>query len=353
MKTINIPVVQRKAEKIYTIEFLRVFFVFFIILGHIMRQNHFIKENVLNFFNTKTMHTWFVVEFFFIIGGFFLYNRILSTPNIFTLIKKIYTRLLPPLLFVFFLCVISGTCSFNKFPTILSLTTGLTIPGEVTGWGDWYVGVYFWCSLLFISLFSNNLRQGFLWASALSYITLCLKFNAPYDGWMKTYYTVIGNQLVRGIYSMGLGITAAYLSDKVRIIDKIGVTLFFGAFEIYCLISIFTYIARASHTPFNFWEIEIIFALFLISTANSLGFISKYLNKVKKIHLISRYSYPIFLGHIPFIKFLLQHQNCGFNDTTFGLIIMEGAILTGVIEYHLIEKKVVPWITKYFQKEEL
>lgn len=231
-----------------------------------------IETEMLSFLHTTFMQTWFGVEFFFIMGGFFLYKRIKSVPIPFDLIKKIYVRLLPSLLFVFGLCCMSKTVIFSKFPSILFLSTGLTIPGEVTGWGDWYVGVYFWCSLLFIGLFHNNIKQGFLWTAILSYIALCLKFNAPYWGWMKTYYTVIGNQLIRGIYSMGIGLMAAYLSEKIQVSKQKSLTCFFTVIEAYFLMLVFNYIARSSHSHVNFLEMEIIFAMLLISIENSLGY---------------------------------------------------------------------------------
>lgn len=316
-----------------------------------MEQYPSIKSSVLALLHTKEMHTWFGVEFFFVIGGFFLYKRILFTHNIFELIKKLYIRLVPALLFIFILCCVSKTSSYSGFPSILSVSMGLTIPGEVTGWGDWYVGVYFWCSLLFIGLFSNNIKQGFLWTGILAYFALCLKFNAPYDGWMKTYYTIIGNEVVRGMYSMGLGIATAYLAGKIKVPNRKSIRVIFTVFEIYCLVCVFNYIARSSHIRFNFWEMEVVFGILLICIANSLGYITSYLNKISKIQLISRYTYPIFLGHIPFIKYLLSHQNCGFDDTTCSLIVLWGATLIGIFEYHVIEKKIVPWITKYFTKE--
>ena len=340
-----------KHPRLYTIEFLRIFFVFFIILGHIMKKYPDVESKILFFFHTKEMHTWFGVEFFFIIGGFFLYKRIMTTPDIWSLIKKIYLRLFPALLFVFFLCVMSGSVKLYKIPTILSLTTGLTIPGVVTGYGDWYVGTYFWCSLLFIGLFSNNFKQGFLWTGVLSYFTLCLKFNAPYDGWMKTYYTIIGNQFIRGIYSMGIGIATAYLAEKVSVSDKKGLRFFFTLVEVSGLVLIFNYIARPSHAHLNFWEMEIVFSLWLICVAKSLGYISIVFNKMSKVQFVSRYSYPIFLGHIPFMKYIPEHGNFGLSPTICGLIIMVGGIMTGIFEYHFIEKKVIPLITKYFKKE--
>lgn len=345
------PDTLKNKPRLYTIEFLRIFFIFFIILGHISEKYPEIKSSLLALFHTEEMHTWFGVEFMFIIGGFFLYKRILSTQNTLEIINKIYIRLTPALLFVFLLCVFLGTAKMAKFPSILVLTTGLTIPGEVTGWGDWYVGVYFWCSLLFIGLFYNNIKQGFLWTGILTYFTICLKFNAPYDGWMKTYYTIIGNQLVRGIYSMGIGITAAYLTDKIKVSNKKSIRVIFTILEAYFLICVFNHIVRTSHSHFNFFEMEIIFAFLIFCIANSYGYISKYLNKFSKIQFISKYSYPIFLGHIPFITYLTSHASFGLASTTCGLIIIGGGVMTGIFEYHIVEKKLVPWVISYFNKE--
>lgn len=308
-----------KSSRLHAIEFLRVFFVFFVILGHCMQISSELNYYVLKFFHTEKMQTWFCVEFFFIIGGFFLYRKIISAQTIWDLIKNIYLRLFPGLLFIFLLCVVIQPFSIYKLPLILSLTTGLTIPGDATGWGDWYVGVYFWCSLLFIALFYNNIKQGFLWTAILSYFALCLKFNAPYEGFMKTYYTIVGNLLIRGIYSMGLGMAAAFLAEKISFVDRKGVRFFFTVVEGLGLFLIFNYIVRASHNHLNFWGMEIVFAVLLICIANSLGYFSTILNNMSKIQSVSRYSYSVFLGHIPIISYLQTHG--GYADTSCALIL--------------------------------
>ena len=307
-----------------------------------------IRYNVLSFFNTKEMRIWFCAELFFVIGGFFLFKRLQSHINVWDLIKKLYVRLTPALAFTFALCCIGGTVDFHRFPSILSLSTGLSIPDEVMHWGDWYVGVYFWCSLLFIGLFYNNLRWGFVWAVILCYLALCLRFNAHYDGWMKTYYTVIGTAFIRGIHGMGIGIFAAFLSDKINIVKKKSVSIFFTVLEIYFLWTIFYWLLRTPHSHLNFLEIEILFALLLICIVHSLGYLTKYLNKIKNIQLISRYAYPVMLGHIPVLKFLEMHKNYAQNGLACGLII-GGGILIGILEYHLVEQKIVPWVKKFFK----
>lgn len=303
-------------NRLYTLEWFR---IFFIILGHIMGKYPDIKASVMSLLHTKETHTWFGVEFFFIMGGFFLYKRLQSTTNIGELIKKIYIRLLPALLFVFIICCTSKTVSFSRFPAILSLCTGLTIPGEVIGWGDWYVGTYFWCSLLFIGLFSNNLKRGFLWTAVLAYLTLCLKFNAPNEGWMKTYYTIIGNQFIRGVYSMGLGMVAGYLSEHSKFPDKLSSRLIFTVIEACFMWWVLSYIFSSS--KFNFWETELIFAALLVLIDHSVGYVSYILNRYEKVQYLSRYTYSIFLGHIPFIRYLSLKN--------VDLAPVSGAILVG------------------------
>lgn len=116
-------------------------------------------------------------------------------------------------------------------------------------------------------------------------------------------------------------------------------------------LSVFYYIARSSHIHFNFWEMEIVFALLLISISKSFGWVSLTLNSISKIQYISRYTYSIFLGHIIFIKQLMSHQSYGLSGTSCALIILGGATIAGVFEYHIVEKKIMPWIIKQFVKE--
>ncbi len=340
-------------KRIYTIEFLRIFFVFFIILGHIMQMYPEVKSNVLDCLNTRETHTWFGVEFFFIIGGFFLYRRISSEQNIWELTKKIYIRLMPPLLFVFLVCFVVGTKNselyFSRFPLILTLTAGVGLPGEATGWGDWYVSTYFWCSLLYMGILWSNPKGAFLWIGILMYCGLILKFNAPYE-WMGTYYTIICTDFVRGLYSFGLGIVIGYLSLKIKKLHRIEIRLFFTVLESYFLFCIVNYIARSSYSQFSFWEIELIFSFFLICCVHSLGYITQILNNCNKVYNFSKYTYSIFLCHIPCMSILWAHNHYGLSGETCALVILGGAIIIGIAEYHLIEQKLVPYLKKYFKE---
>ena len=64
------------SSKIWSVEFFRILFVFFIILGHCMQKYPQVRESVLGAFGTSFLRTGFGVEFFFVIGGFFLYHKL-------------------------------------------------------------------------------------------------------------------------------------------------------------------------------------------------------------------------------------------------------------------------------------
>lgn len=335
-------------NKLYFVEFLRIFFIFFIILGHIINRYPDLSESVFDFFDTKNMQTTFGVEFFFIIGGFFLYKRLTQKLELSILIQKYYFRLLPCLFFIFLICVFFKLNELYDFPLICSLTSGLSIPGEILGWGDWYVSVYFWCSLLYIYFFIKLNKHSLFITLILIYITICIKFHAPHS-WMSAYYNLIGSEVIRGIYSIGLGIIASYISEQIfkkKSIENLFFKLLFTIIEIFSLIAVYNYIVRFNHNHFNFFEMELVFCLLLISIDNSCGFISKILNKVSYIYYISRYTYSFFVCHIFFIRYLFINNFSNLNSFDCALFVILGTLFLGVFEYHVVEKLFIKFINK-------
>ena len=345
-------IIEKKDQSnyLYSVEFLRIAFLSLIIIGHIGEILPYINRFILKFFGTSTFKGWFGVEYFFIIGGFFLYNKIQQADNAFSLIKKIYARLVPTLLFIFLLCVVFTGSKIHQLPSILALTTGLSIPSVTIGWGDWYVGVYFWSSCLLIGLFMTCKKQAFLFLCIIMYILICLEFNAPYLGWMKTYYTFIGNQFTRGICSMGIGMTAAFIATQLSLKKGPITEILCSIVEVLCIISTFSYLIFPKSTPFTFLEIQIIFGILMISFNSSYGYISTILNNISYIKYISRYTYSIFLAHIIPIRLLDSLSQKNISEFKVFFIVFGMAISICILEYHLIEKKLVPWLKKCFIK---
>ena len=84
-------------KRIYSIEFIRIVLVFAILWLHSLLS----CSKLLAEYPFRGAHMNHAVEFFFIIGGFFLYRRIISNRSSCELICKTYWRFLPGLLFAF------------------------------------------------------------------------------------------------------------------------------------------------------------------------------------------------------------------------------------------------------------
>lgn len=62
-------------------------------------------------------------------------------------IQKLYLRLIPEVLILFTISVPFNQISFEYIFGIITLTSGLSIPGELIPAGLWFVAVNFWCSV--------------------------------------------------------------------------------------------------------------------------------------------------------------------------------------------------------------
>lgn len=317
--------------------------VLFIILGHTMGQIPVIKEFYIGLLNAKGYNTRFCVELFFILAGFFLYKRIIKTDSVFDLIKKTYFRLLPAFLFIFVLCDIFGGASTTDLPSVLTLTAGSGIVKQATGWGDWYVSTYFWCFCLYSGLFYFYRKQAVFGTLILIYTSLSIKFHGQYV-FQGAYSNIIPCDVIRGLYAMGMGIIAALLSEKVEVVfnNNIFKKLFFGVCEIVCLIYVFNYVARGVNL--SYFEVSAVFSILTVLFYNSAGFLSTWLNRADKICCVSRYVYPVFLCHI--LSMLILHAKGvdGIDPVAWLFIAFGSAIMLALIEYHLIELRLVPFI---------
>ena len=339
------------SSKLYFIEFFRIYFMFLIISGHVwLSISPKYKMALMDLFHATNINHEIAVEYFFIIGGFFLYKRIASGQPAFELIKKTYLRLMPGFMFAFLLCVLLGHSSFQWIPNIIFLSIGTAVEkAPDIGYGGWFIGVYFWVSCFLIALFSNTPKRAFLILGVLIYIGFSLRTHGVKPvgtGYTyMSYFGAVGTWTARGIQSMGLGMVAAFLAGKMHFPRKCSVCLFFTIVECLCLVSVWTQtMITKAIPPLSYVGCQLIFMLFLISVSHSYGYISYYLNKASFIQLVSRYTFPALLGHIvlhPYVRFHPVFKEGSFHNAA--LVILGGTAL-GIVEYHLIERWLVPKI---------
>lgn len=338
-------------KRIYSIEFIRIVLVFAILWLHSLLS----CSKLLAEYPFRGAHMNHAVEFFFIIGGFFLYRRIISNRSSCELICKTYWRFLPGLLFAFLLLVCTGPYPFSHIFILLSLTGGSGLAFPFHG-PSWFLSVYFLFTCLAVGLFRYNSKLGWTVLGVLVYAGLMLHehgqvlaggHNGQHINVMDTYYNIIGVFCSRGICSMGIGMMTAFFALKINPLKKNGFRLFCTVFELYALIHFFIYLFGKS--SYGYIEIQVLFALLLISMSNSLGYLSSLMNKVSSIPAVSRYCFSIYIMH----EVLLKWRTWFLPELKYidgAIFIVGGGIVLGVLEYHLIEKFLVPKLILYFKK---
>lgn len=346
-----------QSKKLYAVEFLRIWFILCVIIQHAFHVWPESCKWLLRVLGSSGFRlATDAVSFFFIIGGFFLYRSLVRrNDNAWELIKKTYIRLIPGLLFAFTICYAIGDVTIAHLPALLVLFGGTSIAPVVVGWGEWFLGTYFWVTCLFIGIFRMTPKYGWLWLGILLYMVLELRLYAPITNKsmyvQSTYYTIIGKDFTRGIIGMGWGMIAGFLADRIHLPSKWPIKVLFTVIEVICLINLFKSALYAKHFHLSAIEMELLGVVFMISVANSWGYVSTLLNKLSFIQLFSRYTFSALIGHIICMRLMFKFKNFGMCDYSSTISVIGGGILIAIIEYHLIEKIVIPKIKAFLQHE--
>ena len=344
-----------RRERFYSIEFLRLFFIAGIAIGHIGAViDPALQANLLDFFHTKYHMLWFGVEGFFIIGGFFLFRSIDSRKGAaFEHIKKLWVRLAPAMIFAVVILSSMGIVPWWKILNLSYFLPGTGLSPEVIWNSEWFICVYFLLSCLMIGLFNFSNKLAWVIISTLTYFAMSLlihahpvRFSNVID---EVYYTLITNGACRGLVCMSLGMGAAFVSQNLNLYKGKLFRIAATCLEAIALYMLFNYMLRASRVRFSSFEVELVFAVLMISIANSWGYISAIFNRMSWIQLFSRYTYPFLIGHALMIKLVCLETFQNTNSKA--IMVAGGGILLGIIEYHLVEKFLVPKIKSYLSKE--
>lgn len=183
---------------LFNIEFLRILLTLGVVLFHLSGSCRFSSAGN------------YCVEMFFIISGYFLSISYKPNRSILSFALRYWIRFTP-------LVVVGGLLCMGGWQSLYGATmlmgTGLlkvSVPNGVA----WYLGVLFWCSLLFMGVFkavSEKRRIIFI-----AIISLVLLFPvARTDGdWYALIWGYYPRRLLRGVCCIGIGIILAHFFKR-------------------------------------------------------------------------------------------------------------------------------------------
>ena len=162
-------------QRLYAVEFLRIFFILCILFFHATEHTEILHRYLPLL---RSHRLWQSVDCFFILGGFFLFRNLCHSNDktVFQRIQKLWWRLVPGLGFAFvLLCVIDKGISWHRFTICLFNIPNVGLAPALTGWGDYFIGSYFLISCLLIGLFTYYGRSA--WFSSVLLVIYSFLFN--------------------------------------------------------------------------------------------------------------------------------------------------------------------------------
>lgn len=267
-------------------------------------------------------------------------------------VKRLYLRLAPAFFTAVLIFMAAGLVKARYLADVTLLLPGLSLPGDITGWGDWYVGVYFWCMIGYFLLLKETVRLRWLWVLILVYFCASVKFNAPLEygldknvnlGLSGNYFGWFGVSVARGTLSIGIGILTGAVYKYLSLKRTAFVFWAQSALEFVLSFLLLEYIIRRNHL--NSLQIQIVFAMLLLCMVRGGGRLSDLLNKSIGIVRVSKYTYALFIMQIVAMKFLRQWGG----DWSAWRSVFFAFGLTAVLavaQYHLVERKLAPYFVR-------
>ena len=344
----------KKTEKLKNIEFLRFIFVLILIYGHLFLITSLLPNIPLYHYNaTHYRKAALVVDFFFILSGFFFKYTINTELDIFDFLKKKFTRLWAVVAFavigywsmeMFNITSYDANIYDGIFSFFLMDNIGITL--HHCG-PSWYVSVLVLVSLFYFCMYKvlgekiTNLIIGILvWFSYT--FTINTDFGAISQTIMvQNNFICMG--LLRGIGGIGIGVFLHYAYDKYKDSMTYNNKLFYTLAECgllgWCVYAMISSTERIHNSMICVMAFAVLILLFLIKK----GYLSQITDNNLSV-VLGKYTYSVFLTHI-IIIFLLSgtiwnHSNTFIQEypsLTLGLIYLM-AFVAGFITYHTIEK---------------
>lgn len=321
-----------------SVDILRILFTFSIIIFHIFG---IIDPKHQEFFYCR--HARIIVEFFFIISGYFLYKTFLKSENINEIMLKKFFRLFPIVFVTIIIISIYKNIEFHRIiPDFFLLSAiGIGAKPSIAGY-CWFVFPLFWVSWFYLSLLSmikDKLKFNFL-NIVLIYFSLVIlaSNNLTFSLTVQNIYNIFNSGILRGIVGIGLGILFAMNLENLGSLFKRNGKIIATFLELFLFSYLFAQLIFINEKYVISYSLEyiLIFSLLFICFINKLGYFSQILNKFN-IKFISKYCYAWYVAQCISQTFL---QKESFSVRSYFILSISITVLSGIILYHLVEEPV-------------
>lgn len=330
-------------KKNNSIEILRIFFTFTIIIFHIFG---ILDPKMETIFYAR--HARIIVEFFYIISGYFLYKLFLKNNDFNNMaIKKIF-RLFPVVfVMVIFISIFEHQALYKLIPDLFLLSSIGIANKAVTGGYCWFVYPLFWISCLYFALLiiiKDKFKFNFLNIIMIYFSLVILStYNIQFSYTTDNILNIFNAGMLRAIAGIGTGVFISMNLENINSKIKNKERVFLTGIEIFLFIYLFAQLIfiKAKHTIPSSVVMLIVFCLLFISFIYKLGYFSQLLDKFN-ISFLSKYCYCWYVAQcIP--KEILPVDTNIYQYVALSLLI---TILTGIFAYHLIEKPAEKYLKK-------
>ena len=301
------------------------------------------------------------VSAFFIMAGYFLYHSISNKKiDMKNFIMHRIIRLWPVMAFSFFIMYLLG--DFNKYTDTMNLlflssSLGVVI-GESSNNATWFICVLFFLSIFFKYLIDVLPKDKLIFhCSIISFFSWIFLTHAPENKLIHFKILLPSLQLTSGLLfglsGLSLGILLAIVFNKFSLANNKNNNLITTI--LYTVLEIFLFSFYCCHIIYhkpkfsNILYYSIIFAIIFVLFLYQKGWFSKLLNN-KFSGILGKYSYSLFVTHVPIIKFGRYHLWNNLPEYQALLITFLLIILTGILTYHLIEQPATKYLTKLYNE---
>jgi len=353
--------------KFGNIETLR--FLFSILIVYMHFTHHKAVESLYLIQGHNDSGVRFIVEFFFIIAGFFLFYTFKNKKQTWIqFVKKKIARLWPSLAFYSLIIIIllvffgiqppfNAGLDVQIFNIMFLQNIGLT--PDAYGY-NWFISSYFWTIIFYFYILKNfDIKYANLIIALCVYFSLVVNLNCSnftLYGIETTYYNFFNAGLLRALTGIGIGYFIGIFYSKAKnyitakSFDNLKTFIILTIIEVFCSFYLIKYLLFEVNYK-NALIFLIMFSILFFTVLIKKGAISKILDN-KYFAFLGRYSYSIYV--MQGITFLLLESTLWktpyfiIHTKLTSFITLITAVILGILAYHIAEKPLSAYLKKKF-----